>query len=49
MYVSAIRKKQRQDTIAPMIPCLLCYMAHWGNRCVRAYRESVYARTQRDG
>ena len=18
------------------------YMAHWGNRCVRAYRESVY-------
>ena len=49
MYVSAIRKKQRQGIIMAAVSCLLLYGAFRGNRCVRAYRESVYARTQRNG
>ena len=37
MYVSAIRKKQRQGIIVAMVSCLLCYMTRLGgNRSATA-------------
>ena len=35
---SEVINEQRQDIIMAMVPCLLCYMAHWGQSlrtCVR--------------